>query len=71
MAAATAGFGNGMDLEELKLLIEQQGAGAASAGASFLLKNFHDLLAALVGAALAGQLIGPSPDGNIEPVKAP
>jgi len=64
LAAAEDSFGHGMDLEELKLLISQQSEGAADAGARFLLKSFHDLLAGLVGESLTKQLIGPPPGSD-------
>jgi hypothetical protein len=50
-----------MDLEELRLLVAQQTDEAAAAGAGFLLKTFHDLLAGLVGVSLTSQLLGAPP----------
>jgi len=50
-----------MNLDDLKYLVSQQDDGTAAAGASFLLKNFHDLLSGLVGETLTLQLLGAPP----------
>jgi len=71
LAAPADSLGQGIDLEEIKLLIAQQSDSAAEAGSRFLLKSFHDLLAGLVGGSLTRQLIGPTPGSDSEVDSAP
>jgi hypothetical protein len=58
-----------MDLEELRSLVAEQTDEAAAAGAAFLLKTFHELLAGLVGETLTTQLLGAPPSLGPAPDK--
>jgi hypothetical protein len=69
LAPPKEGWESGMDLEDLKSLVAQQSDEAAAAGAAFLLKSFHDLLAGLVGGALTRQLLGAAPSAEPSPDK--
>ena len=61
LAGPDDGFGSGMDLEELKVLIGLQSNEEAAAGASCLVESIHDLLVSLIGEALTTQLLGAAP----------
>ena len=60
-----------MNLEELEVLVSEQGDEEAAAGAGFLLKSFHDLLSGLVGATVTLQLLGAPPPSEPSPDKTP
>jgi len=64
LAPPKEGLNNGMDLEDLKALVARQGDESAAAGAGFLLRSFHELLAGLVGVALTRQLLGAAPSAE-------
>ena len=64
LAPPKEGMNSGMDLDELKLLVANQGSESAVAGAGFLFRSFHDLFAGMVGEALARQLLGAAPSAE-------
>jgi hypothetical protein len=69
LASPGEGTRTGMDLEELRSLVAEQTDEAAAAGAAFLLKTFHELLAGLVGETLTTQLLGAPPSLGPAPDK--
>jgi len=60
-----------MNLDDLRYLVSQQDDETAAAGASFLLKSFHDLLSGLVGETLTMQILGVPPTLEPSPDKTP
>ena len=71
LAPLNEGVRSGMNLEDLKYLVSQQGDEEAAAGAGFLLKSFHDLLSGLVGSSVTMQLLGAPPIAEPSKDKAP